>query len=226
MTAWPGAAMPKAIHLSELRVSSVLNMMTYWLAPMVQRALYGLDGNDELDGREGNDHLRGGAGADVLRGGEGDDTASYWLSDTGVEVRLYDGVSQGGDAEGDTFTGMKTIEYTDAEGNTLQAEVPDIEHLNGSTHDDILAGAHGSNWLWGDAGNDELDGREGNDWLNGAPGNDTLYGGGGDDYLQGAEDDDELHGQEGNDQLHGDYNGSLFGEIHRRQRQTVRWRGR
>ena len=166
--------------------------------------LHGLDGNDELDGREGDDWLVGGPGGDVLRGGDGDyDFASYWVSDTGVEVRLYDGVSQGGDAEGDTFAGMKTIEYTDAEGNTLQAEVPDIEHLYGSAHDDILAGAHGSNLLWGAAGNDELDGREGNDWLNGGEGNDTLYGGEGDDQLNGGVGDDELYGGEGSDTLVG-----------------------
>ena len=156
--------------------------------------LYGLSGNDELDGREGNDVLLGGPGNDELRGGPGIDIASYFTSGAGVEVRLYDGTARGGDAEGDTFAGVQTIEYLDADGETREMEVPDIESLYGSNYDDILVGAHGGNRLTGGAGNDELDGREGND---------RLYGGAGNDELDGREGNDRLYGGAGADMLRG-----------------------
>ena len=163
--------------------------------------LYGGAGNDELDGREGNDRLYGGAGADMLRGGDGLDWANYFSSDAGVEVRLYDGTARGGDAEGDTFAGVQIIEYVDADGETREVEVPDIENLYGSEYDDILVGAHGDNNLQGYLGNDELDGREGNDLLFGGAGNDELDGGEGDDQLEGGAGNDALDGREGNDLL-------------------------
>ena len=152
--------------------------------------LYGLSGNDELDGREGDDLLAGGPGADVLRGGPGSDRVDYLDSDAGVEVRLHDGTARGGDAEGDTFAGRKTIEYLDADGETREVEVPDIENLTGSDYNDILVGAHGNNRLSGGPGNDELDGGMGSDTLEGGPGNDLLRGGQDNDKLDGGEGDD------------------------------------
>ena len=143
--------------------------------------LIGFDGDDELDGREGHDLLEGRAGADVLRGGDGNDLASYAFSREAVEVRLHNGIARGGEAEGDSFPGRKTVEYVNPAGDTVEIEVPDIEDLIGSAHDDILDGAHGSNRLGGYIGDDVLDGREGDDWLDGGPGADLLRGGEGDD---------------------------------------------
>ena len=143
--------------------------------------IIGFKGDDELDGRGGHDLLEGREGADVLRGGEGNDLASYFYSDEAVEVRLHNGIARGGDAEGDTFPGMKTVEYVNPAGETLEMEVPDVEDLIGSAHDDILVGAHGPNRLGGYRGDDELDGREGDDWLDGGPGADLLRGGEGND---------------------------------------------
>ena len=151
--------------------------------------LVGRGGNDELDGRGGHDLLEGRAGADVLRGGAGNDLAFYLYSDEAVEVRLHDGTALGGDAEGDSFPGRKTVEHVNSAGDTVEIEVPDVEDLVGSAYDDILVGAHGTNRISGDQGNDELDGREGDDWLNGGPGADLLRGGEGNDtatYLFGA----------------------------------------
>ena len=93
--------------------------------------LLGNGGNDILEGGAGNDTLEGSAGADRLNGGIGEDTASYESSDAGVVVRLHSLVALGGHAEGDTFIGLVTVQDT---------EVPDIEHLTGSSHDDTLAG--------------------------------------------------------------------------------------
>ena len=115
-------------------------------------------GDDVLNGNGGWDWLEGGPGADRLSGGTGIDRVSYQYSNTGVEVRLYDGAATGGDAEGDTFPGRQTVD---------SARVPDIEDLFGSAHDDVLAGAAGPNWLSGYYGDDVLDGREGNDLLDG-----------------------------------------------------------
>ena len=153
---------------------------------------YSTAGDDRLTGGEGDDWLVGGNGADELSGGPGVDTASYKRSGsiTGVEVRLYDGTARGGEAEGDSFVGMKTVEHVDAGGNTQTVEVPDIENLLGSSGNDILAGAHGPNRLDGAEGNDHLIGREGNDWLEGGAGRDRLEGGPGADVLRGGPDTD------------------------------------
>lgn len=172
--------------------------------------LTGDSGIDELDGGTGDDLLAGGPGADVLRGGAGSDTAYYRYSDAGVEVRLADAVASGGDAEGDTFPARQTIEYVDADGNLQQAEVPDIENLRGSEHDDILIGDPGVNELNGGGGNDVMDGGEGNDRLLGddsfmvyfgssTSGDDRLNGGPGDDWLEGGGGADELRGGPGED---------------------------
>ena len=163
--------------------------------------LLGNAGNDILEGGAGNDMLEGGAGADRLTGGIGEDTASYESSDAGVVVRLHSLAARGGHAEGDSFTGLVTVQDT---------EVPDIEHLIGSSHDDILAGDLSNNTLmgrdgddtlyggpdggddrmYGENGNDSIFGGIGNDTVHGGIGNDTIYGGAGDDVLSGGADDD------------------------------------
>ena len=125
----------------------------------------------------------GGPGADLLIGGEGNDTASFLFTavffSQGVVVRLHDGTARGGEAEGDVFAGTDVVEYIDSDGTIQTMEVPDIENLQGSTLDDILAGDLRDNWINGDAGDDELYGGPGggDDLLMGGPGDDRLYGG-------------------------------------------------
>ena len=167
--------------------------------------LRGFDGDDTLDGRAGPDVLEGGPGADMLTGGPGEDTASYQYSPAGVVVRLHGGAARGGDAAGDTFAGTDVFEYTDAEGKAQQTQAPDIEHLYGSAHNDVLAGDGRDNELSGGPGHDTLYGgpRGGNDLLNGGTGDDKLYGGKGDDILQGGPGADALYGGTGNDVLDG-----------------------
>ena len=154
--------------------------------------LLGNGDNDILEGGAGNDMLEGGAGADRLTGGIGEDTASYESSDAGVVVRLHSLAARGGHAEGDSFIGRATVQDT---------EVPDIEHLIGSSHDDTLAGDLSNNTLMGrggddtlyggpDGGDDRMYGENGNDRIYGGTGNDTIYGGAGDDALSGGADDD------------------------------------
>ncbi|MCH8863209.1 MAG: M10 family metallopeptidase C-terminal domain-containing protein, partial [Proteobacteria bacterium] len=104
--------------------------------------LFGGDGIDRLAGLAGDDTLIGGAGNDKLDGGAGNDTASYAGSSAGVRVDLLLGTGLGGDAEGDTLTG--------------------IENLTGSDLNDTLLGDGGANTLTGGAGNDTLWARGGN----------------------------------------------------------------
>jgi Ca2+-binding RTX toxin-like protein len=111
-------------------------------------------GNDNLQGGAGNDSLVGGAGADKLIGGEGIDTVSYAASSAGVIVNLETGTGKGGDAEGDTLSG--------------------IENLIGSKFDDVLTGDGNINMIDGGDGNDIITGGHNNDNMFGGAGNDTF----------------------------------------------------
>ncbi|WP_221345206.1 calcium-binding protein [Inquilinus limosus] len=92
-----------------------------------------LGGNTDentLTGGAGNDNLAGNGGADVLDGGAGtQDMADYTASSAGVTVSLVTGTGTGGDAAGDTLTG--------------------IEWLRGSAFSDSLTGDGGANRLSG-----------------------------------------------------------------------------
>lgn len=98
---------------------------------------------ESLLGGAGDDVLIGGAGADALDGGAGTDLADYSGSSAGVTVDLAAGTGAGGDAEGDSLSG--------------------IENLTGSAHDDVLRGDAQDNVLRGGAGNDVLFGGAGDD---------------------------------------------------------------
>ena len=150
----------------------------------------GVHGNDELDGREGDDLLAGEVGADIIKGGKGIDTASYYSSDSGVLVRLHNDTVRGGDAEGDTLTGIE---------NLTGSDYADI--LAGDLRDNKLMGGGGNDVLYGgpNGGDDSLMGETGDDKLYGGIGNDTLEGGSGNDQLRGGPDDDMLDGGEGDD---------------------------
>jgi RTX calcium-binding nonapeptide repeat (4 copies) len=134
--------------------------------------LTGLDGDDVLVGGAGNDRLYGGLGSDILVGGAGADKiyggggfdfASYQTSTTSVAVDLARSKGTGGDARGDTFSG--------------------IQGVIGGSGDDTLLGNRSGNWLDGGVGNDRLSGGEGSDRLKGGIGNDTLTGGKGNDIF-------------------------------------------
>ncbi len=151
--------------------------------------LNGFAGDDTLNGGGGDDRLNGGLGADVLDGGAGSDHALYLFSDVGVLVRLHDARAvRFGDAQGDTLTG--------------------IEHLTGSTYNDILAGDGEDNILNGLEGDDVLYGGPagGDDTMNGGEGHDRVYGGKGNDTLTGGEGNDLLKAGPGDDILVADGN--------------------
>jgi Ca2+-binding RTX toxin-like protein len=129
-------------------------------------SLTGDAADNALYGGGGTDTLTGGAGADSLDGGAGTDLADYSGSAAGVTVNLTTGVGAGGDAAGDTLSG--------------------VEYLTGSALDDVLTGNTAANLLTGGDGSDLLDGDAGADSLYGGAGNDTLKGGAGSDILSGG----------------------------------------
>jgi serralysin len=96
--------------------------------------LSGAAGADTLNGGSGNDTLSGGPGGDTLNGGGGTDTADYSSSSAGVTVNLLTGSGSGGDAQGDTLSG--------------------VESVAGSSFDDTLTGNGGANLLEGGRGID------------------------------------------------------------------------
>ena len=163
--------------------------------------LTGDTGNNVLRAGAGDDVLIGGAGADRLQGGTGQDTVSYTDSPAGVKVRLHTLYAKGGDATGDTFPGLLTVAFTDADGVAQTDSLPDVENLIGSPHNDILAGDRRDNVLDGGFGDDKLYGGPGggDDVMAGGLGNDRLFGGQGDDTLIGGQGDDRLAGGPGND---------------------------
>ena len=152
-------------------------------------------------GSSGDDLLTGGAGADRLVGGAGFDTASFAGSPEAVTVRLHSFATAGGDAQGDSFPYTVDVTYTDADGVEQTDTLPDVEHLIGSAHNDILAGDRRDNRIDGGAGDDTLYGGPGggDDHMQGGPGNDRLFGGQGADTLAGGPGDDSLAGGSGAD---------------------------
>lgn len=111
---------------------------------------YGGDGADTLSGGLGADRFFGDAGADIINGGSniglfGGDSLEFSGSAIGVTVNLALGTGVGGDADGDSYTG--------------------IEHVSGSNGDDILIGDDADNRLTSNGGSDTLDGGDGNDIL-------------------------------------------------------------
>ena len=164
-------------------------------------ALTGLAGNDLLWGSSGDDVLTGGPGADRLVGGAGNDTASFAGSPEGVTVRLHGLSAANGDAQGDSFPYTVDVAYADADGLEQTETLPDVEHLIGSSHNDILAGDRRDNVIDGGAGDDTLYGGPGggDDEMTGGTGNDRLFGGQGADTLDGGPGDDTLAGGPGTD---------------------------
>ncbi|MEV0899779.1 calcium-binding protein [Actinoplanes sp. NPDC049802] len=138
------------------------------------RDTYG--GNDKLYGGAGDDRFDAGAGTDLMLGGTGSDLVNYSAHSGPVTVDL-DGVADDGKA---------------GERDTVGA---DVEHIFGSTHNDVLTGNGGGNRIAGLAGDDTIRGAGGDDALDAGDGLDTVHGEAGDDALFGGYADD--HGMPG-----------------------------
>ncbi|MEM9207047.1 MAG: calcium-binding protein, partial [Pseudomonadota bacterium] len=137
---------------------------------------------NRLDGGDGDDRLAGGLGADQLIGGSGTDTVDYGQSAGGIALNLEAGTATGGDAEGDTFSGIEVFR-----GSGLN------DTLAGSSGIDVFFGAGGNDSLSGSLGDDQLDGGTGDDFLDGGAGADSLVGGSGSDTASYAFSNDAVY---------------------------------
>ncbi|WP_076593944.1 beta strand repeat-containing protein [Herminiimonas arsenitoxidans] len=108
--------------------------------------LIGTAGNDTLGGAAGgNSILTGGAGADALTGYGLNNTASYAGATAAVTVNLsgasVGGVAarsgKGGDAEGDTYTGIQNV--TGGNGNDLFVASADTNIFNGGAGNNTVS---------------------------------------------------------------------------------------
>ena len=168
-----------------------------------------------LLGGEGADNLVGAAGADVLDGGDGFDMTDYRTSRLGVSLDLDaggpgTGLGTGGDAAGDTLSGIERVLGSNLDdtllggalGDRLEGMVGD-DAIEGRGGDDLLKGAEGLDTLRGGEGADMLYGGAAADALEGGIGADRLYGEAGDDGLLGGDGADLLFGGDGADRLEG-----------------------
>ncbi|MGO1074132.1 beta strand repeat-containing protein [Inquilinus sp. CA228] len=172
----------------------------------------GTSGNDTLSGGAGNDYLQGGALGDILNGGADSDTAAYEYSGAGVIVNVDTGVASGGDAQGDTLTGVENLigsAFDDFFGVSAAANFfdgragVDAVTYGGSTAG-VLANLQGVGhfgWAEGDtfANMENLIGSNFADTLYGNAGNNILDGGEGNDLLEGLVGADTLQGGNGSD---------------------------
>jgi Ca2+-binding RTX toxin-like protein len=141
------------------------DLQQYVTVPTVDE-IFGLGGDDTIDGYALGDTLWGDEGDDILRGGDGNDTLHGGI---GNDVLQGDGAFAG-----DTGT----------------------DFLSGDEGNDYLNGGDGWDYLFGGEGDDELfgnapypDGTDGN-FLDGGPGNDRLVGTSGANMLFGGEGTD------------------------------------
>ena len=91
----------------------------------------------------------------MLDGGLGLDTADYSTSAAGVTVNLTTGTGTGGDAAGDTFSGIENLTGSD-QGDSLTGDA-NANVLNGGLGDDTLVGGLGADTLIGGGGIDTAD---------------------------------------------------------------------
>lgn len=178
--------------------------------------LRGGAGSDHIIGGAGNDVIIGGSGEDRLEGGSGDDTFIVEGNDPFVDHFLggsgYDRILGG---EGDDvvrmtqFGGTYFVELIDGGGghnriegtadadrlDLRQAELRNIDLIDGLAGDDWIRGSQGNDRIAGGAGNDELLGDAGDDvfLVQGQDqGYDRVQGGPGFDTILGSEGDDRI----------------------------------
>ncbi|OQW63987.1 MAG: hypothetical protein A4S17_00305 [Proteobacteria bacterium HN_bin10] len=176
-------------------------------------------GDDTLIGGTGNDTFEGGAGADNFDGGADsvtDDHAAragnalaaygdairYVGSASGVAINLGTGAASGGDAAGDTFTGIENVIGSNAGNDTLTGGAGHNQ-IAGLGGDDQISGLAGDDVIAGGAGNDVIDGGDGHDNILGDEGNDVIHAGAGDDLAVGGDGNDQIWGGAGNEQFDG-----------------------
>jgi Ca2+-binding RTX toxin-like protein len=156
--------------------------------------IYGLGGDDSLDGGVGDDYLNGGMGHDSLTGGAGNDVLDGAVDSTGLDTFA-------GGANDDTYgiyntntvivenAGEGTDNVWTAVNYTLSVNVENMYLVGsisgaGNIGDNTISGyGAGNNTIYGMDGNDSLYGEAGDDTIDGGNGSDTMSGGAGADVF-------------------------------------------
>ncbi|MGL4323034.1 MAG: proprotein convertase P-domain-containing protein [Beijerinckiaceae bacterium] len=170
--------------------------------------------------------------ADVFNGGAGSDTLSYASASTGAGILFYMLAANlnGGDAAGDTYSGLENIKgtaandriYMDNNDNAVTGNGGVLDTVELYAGNDRYIGGNGFDYVLGGAGNDTIHVGEGgsliygegdNDTITAAAGSNSLYGGAGLDTITGGINQDVIFGGTEADTLNGD-NGDdfIFGE--------------
>ena len=162
--------------------------------------LMGGSGNDIIRGGAGNDLLVGSAGADQFDGGAGIDTLDYSASSAAVDVNLLEFFGTGGDANGDDYGSVATIE------NVIGSDFDDF--FTGNSLDNTFFGGAGADAMNGSAGFDTVDYSNGTtgvvlSYFNGGVAGDAA----GDTYLN----IEQFIGTDFNDSIIGNFDGTVFG---------------
>lgn len=170
--------------------------------------LIGNAGVNRLEGGAGDDLISGRGGADALIGGAGIDTTTYNASTAGVNVNLATGTGLGGDAQGDTLSGIENV-IGSAYDDTLTAD-GHANALTGGNGIDTVSLAMSSAAVRvdltagiGTGGDAEGDTYATIENIVGSGFNDTLIGTAGANVIEGGEGDDTLAGRQGADRLIG-----------------------
>ncbi|MCZ8260976.1 MAG: calcium-binding protein [Beijerinckiaceae bacterium] len=181
--------------------------------------IFGLDGNNVIDGGAGHDRIETGDGDNHVDGGRGRDTIQTGSGNDRIDggdgrdtINSGDGADHvmggRGDDEIDSGDGDDRIEGGDGDDTLSGGSGRDVmfggdgdDSMDGWGDDDLLAGGEGNDFLYGDDGNDLLRGDAGDDWIMGAADDDVLEGGDGDDFLVGGTGDDRIEGGDGDDAI-------------------------
>ncbi|MDB5998808.1 MAG: Ig family protein, partial [Rhizobacter sp.] len=225
-----GNAADNRLEANEVKPAGLFPwMLTLAGAGSTGSSLYGMGGNDVLQGAASADTLDGGTGDDQLFGAGGADKLFGGAGNDRLDGNDGDDVLDGGDGNDtlDGGAGFNQLRGGSGDDTYRVGFFDTVEELAGGGTDTVLAtggytlGANVENlrmasgsggFATGNALNNELaasdvagwlDGRDGNDTLRGGAGADNLYGGNGDDVLQGAGGADWLRGEAGADALDG-----------------------
>ncbi|MBB6468495.1 hypothetical protein HNQ96_004379 [Aminobacter lissarensis] len=152
----------------------------------VNQVAAGSAGIFTLEGTSADEFIAGSTAADAISGGAGFDVVDYTGSVGAISINLDE---SGGANVATTFTATPAdgrIGGGDAAGDTLSG----VEGLIGGSGNDVLIGNSSANYLAGGLGDDTLRGEAGADILFGGDGNDLIIGGAGQDTMTGGAGND------------------------------------
>ena len=117
--------------------------------------LTGNAGANLLTGGAGDDTLAGLGAADTLYGGAGFDTLDYSASAAGITIDFASGTGAGGDAQGDSFTGIEAVRGS-ALADRITGDV-DAHSIFAQGGDDTIVAGAGAELVDGGSGLDTVD---------------------------------------------------------------------